>query len=169
MEDLVRIIRQKVRNINGMPVEEFNYYSSKNPPPAILRDLITNYEKLGFKKLDPAVYKSIRKRVNADGPSFSMDGTNYIAVLMEPRLLTAADLVGADLDIKDTFHNLDPERAMQTEQEKKKWETRKKEFGRKRKSVKIRMLESFVKEHVGIPGFKQEVKTARKLLKALSA
>lgn len=167
MEDLVRICRQKVRNITGTPAEEFYYYSSKNTPPSILRDLIDGYEKLGFKKLDISIYKAIRKRANVEYSAniFLFEKMYYIQVPTGKKHLAADDFVGADLDYRDNPHNFDPEKTLLTDLDNKKWEKRKQVFDNRPKHVKIRTLRSFIKQNAGNVVFKQEVKTARKLLK----
>jgi hypothetical protein len=167
MEDLVRICRQKVRNITGTPTEEFYYYSSKNVPPPILRDLISTYEKLGFKKLDIATYKAIRKRANVEYSSniFLFEEKYYIQVPTGKRHLASDDFVGADLDYRDNPHNFDPEKTLLTSLDSKKWEMRKQVFDNRPNHVKIRTLKSFIEQNAGNVVFKQEVKTARKLLK----
>jgi hypothetical protein len=167
MEDLVRICRQKVRNITGVPGEECFYYSSKNLPPVIHADLIKNYEKLGFRKLDVATYRSVKKRSNSEYSSriFQYNDIYYVAVPVGKRHLGAEDLIGADLDCRDNPHNFDPEKALLTSLDDKKWAKRKEKFDGSTKHVKVRTLKKFIQNNAGNVAFKQEVRTARKMLK----
>lgn len=170
MEDLVRVCRQKARNIKGLPTEEYFFYYGPNPPPAVLRDLIDNYERLGFKKLDTAVYKSIRKKVRVEeGPVFSLKGNYYVAVPIEQKTLSISDFSGAGLDPRDTIHHMNPEELFCAVESNNHWEMKHEEFNRKGRFYKTRILKQFIEENKKKPEFKEEVKAARKMLKTIGA
>lgn len=170
MEDLIRVCRQKARNIKGLPTEEHFFYFGPKRPPRYLRVLIENYEKLGFRKLDTAVYKSIRKRIKPDdGPVFKFNGNYYIAVPVEQKCLSLADFCGAGLDPYDSIHNMTPEQIFFAKQESVDWDKRKEEFDRKSKSSKAETIRKFIQKNKQNPIFKEEIKVARKMLRTIGA
>lgn len=166
MEDVVRVCRQKARNIKGLPTEEYFFYAGSVEPPMILRDLINDYEKLGYRKLDNAVYKSIRKKVKVDdSPVFRFGPNYYIAVPIEQKVLSLADFSGAGLDPYDSIHNMNPEQIFFTAEDNTFWEKKQNEFNRKSQTSKIILIKRFIEKNKKNPEFKEEVKAARKLLK----
>jgi len=168
MEDLVRICRQKVKNIKGFTADGFYYYYGPKAPPKRLFDLVRNYEKLGFRKLDSAVYKSIKKRAGVFDNSIFMVGDNYyIAVPIPKKSLTIDDLNGAGMNPRDTLHNMDPEAVYFTLEDDKMWEKRQEDFNGKPLNNKTNILKNFIQRHKGDNSFREEVKTARKLLREL--
>lgn len=166
MEDVVRVCRQKARNIKGLPTEEYFFYYGPNRPPRILRNLIENYEKYGFRKLDTAIYKSIKKKVKIDDSLiFTLNGNYYVAVPVEQKNLSLSDFSGADLDPYDNIHNMNPEQAFSIVEEHKIWEQRQKEFNDVDLSNKAFLIKRFIENNKKKPKFKEELKAARKLLK----
>ena len=111
MEDVVRVCRQKARNIKGMQVEDFLIFYGANKPPAIKRLLLEDHESLGFRKLDMGSFKSIKKRMQIKDQTipFQFAGNWYIAVPLPKRELTMLDFSGAGLDPYDNIHNKNPE------------------------------------------------------------
>jgi len=167
MEDVVRVCRQKARNIKGLPTEEFFFYVGTKKPPAILRDLIEKHEKLGYKKLDTAVFKSIRKKVRPDGPVFRFDGKYYVSVPVEQKSLSLSDFTGAGIDPYDSLHNMTPEEILFDVETADIWEKRQEEFHNKTPTRKAHVLKKFIKNNKNKPEYEEEVKTAKKLLKQL--
>jgi hypothetical protein len=166
MEDVVRICRQKARNIKGLPTEEYFFYYGPKKPPRILRDLIENYEKYGFRKLDTAVYKSIKKKIkNEDSLVFKVNGNYYIAVLVEKKCLSLSDFTGAGLDPYDSIHNMNPERSLSLAEDNAHWEKKQEEFNRKNKFSKTKIIKQFIEKNSDKPEYKEEIKTAKKILK----
>jgi len=170
MEDLVRICRQKARNIKGFPTEEFAFYHGVQEPPAILRELLSNNERHGYKKMDSATYKSIKKKAgNIDGPVFKFSDVYYVAVRSEQKTLTVADFSGADLDPYDNIHNMSPDQTLAIAQSIAYWEQKSEEFYSKNDSRKSIIVKNFINKNKKNPKFKQEVETARKLLERFGA
>lgn len=166
MEDLIRICRQKARNIKGLPTEEYFFYFGPKKPPKILRNLLENYEKYGYRKLETAVYKSIKKKVKTNNNSvFKFDGNYYVAVLVEQKSLSLADFSGADMDPYDSLHNMNPEQIFFTKQENLNWNQKQEEFNNKSEYSKTIIIKKFIEENKKNTNFKQEIKVARKLLK----
>lgn len=173
MEDVVRVCRQKARNIKGLPTEEYYYYQGQVKPPLILRNLVQNYEKIGYRKLDQAVYKSIRKRIIAkgvrieEGPVFRFNNYYFVAVLVDKKSLSLEDFSGADLDPYDNIHNMNPEEILLNIDEEDILNDLKDKFLRKNKACRSRMLKNFILENSSNVHYYDEVRAARKMLKSL--
>lgn len=167
--ELVRICRQKAKNIKGFPVEEFHIYHGKARPPKILRNLIKHHEEYGYRKLDLAVFKSIRKRAGVpnDSKAFQFAGTWYVLVPIEQRSLNLIDFSGADLDPYDNAHNHTPEQAYLASGEEKYWRIRKRRFNNLSTAEKARQLRSFVAKYEDKPSYADEIKAAKKWLTKL--
>lgn len=167
-EDVVRICRQKARNIKGLPTEEFFIFHGPNKPPKILRNLVENHEKYGFKKLDIAVFKSIKKKIKVDNPNcFKLNDTWYVAVPVEHKSLSLTDFSGAGMDPYDSIHNMTPERIFFAQEEDKEWADKREEFNAYSVKRRTRMVKSFIKKNKNKPIYKEELKAARELLKTL--
>lgn len=177
MEDVVRVCRQKARNIKGLPTEEFFFYYGPKRPPAFVRDLIDNHEKHGYRKLDTAVYKSIRKKLKGgDSPQYEngrkifwFGGNYYVAVPVEQKTLSLSDFSGAGIDPYDSIHNMSPEQIFFNAEDTKCWEKKQEEFDRIPKPFKAAMIKEFIEKNKENPKFKEELGAARKLLKSIGA
>lgn len=168
MGDLVRVCRQKARNIKGSPAEEYYYYHGPNKPPKILRDLIKNHEKYGFRKLDSAIYKSIKKKAGSVfGMSFVFNNEYYIAVPLDNKSLSLEDFDGADMNPYDSLHNMTPEAVYFTLEDDRVWEKKQKEFDSRSTTKKIHTIRNFINTNKNKPGYSEEIKAARKLLREL--
>lgn len=168
MEDVVRVCRQKVKNIKGIPYEECRYYYGPKKPPKNLRSLLKNYEKLGFRKLDSAVFKTIKKKAGLVHTSlFDFAGNYYIAVPIENRSLCLKDFSGADMDPRDSLHNMNPEDIYFNMEDAGVWKQRKEEFHSKTDNMKADVIRDFITKNKKNGKFTEEVKTARKLLRGL--
>lgn len=168
MEDVVRVCRQKARNIKGFPTEEFYIFYGPKKPPKIARHLIKGYEAYGYKKMDLAVFKSIRKKANLQGARAFKFGRNwYICVPIEQKQLTLEDFSGADMDPYDNIHNKDPETIYLGAQEDEYWHKKKRIYQRKTSKQKAQLLKNFIEENQEKPDFQEEIRTAKRLLKSL--
>lgn len=168
MEDLIRVCRQKARNIKGLPAEEYYFYYGQSEPPAFLRDLIGSHEQFGYKKLDTAVYKSIRKKVKVeDGPVFKFNGNYYIAVPTDQKHLQVTDLIGAGMDPYDSLHNMSPEQIFFAAEDRAVWERRQEEFDNRPVESKAEIVRTFIEKNKENALMKEELKAARKLLKSI--
>lgn len=166
MEDVVRVCRQKARNIKGLPTEEYFFYCGKVRPPIVIKDLVGHHEKYGYRKLDTAVYKSIRKKIRIDDSSvFKFDGNYYVAVPVEQKNLSVQDFVGAGLDPYDSIHNMSPEQIFFNSEDTKIWEKRQEAFKKTPKPFKAAIIKEFIQKNEDNPRFFAEVETAKRLLK----
>jgi len=168
MEELVRICRQKAKNIKGFSVDGFNYYCGSNLPPRPLKELIKNYERLGFRKLDAAVFKSIKRRAKVFDDSIFLMGNNYyIAVPIPKKSLTVEDFNGADMGPRDTLHNMSPEELYFTLEDKNIWDKRQQDFDNKPVRSKVWTLKRFIKNNKSNRSYRQEIRAAREILEGL--
>lgn len=168
MEDLVRVCRQKVRNIKGFPGGEYYVYVGTKKPPKVLSELMENHEKYGFKKLDIAVFKTIRKRAKAFGAGVFQFGNQwYVSLRYEHKNLSLADFSGAGMDPYDSLHNMSPERIYFDQQEEEFWQEKRVEFNSYQPTRRAKLLKSFVSKHKNKLQYKEEVKLAKKLLKEI--
>lgn len=168
MSDVVRVCRQKARNIKGIPFEECYFYCGVKEPPKNRRDLIKNYEKLGFKKLDVAIYKSVKKKAGSIfGSTFKFANHYYVSVPIKQKKLSLSDFTGAGLDPYDSLHNMTPEEMYSLSEDKRLWEKRENEFNEKPNEAKTSIIKNFIINNSKKTELKDEVRTARKLLKEL--
>jgi hypothetical protein len=169
MEDLVRVCRQKVRNIKGQASEEYIVFHGKEKPPKFPRKLIKGYEEFGYKKLDFATFKSIRKKanVNYDATIFEFGGTWYVALALDQKPLDIDDLVGSDFNPYENVHNRRPDQIYEeidSEQEIDKFYGF---FNKKSNYRKKVILRKFIAQNKKKEQYKEEIATARKLLRNL--
>jgi len=169
MEDLVRICRQKARNIKGLPIEEYAVFTGTKRPPKVIKDLIDNYEIFGYKKIDTSIFKSIRKKLNKkqEGPIYFINNSWYICVPLDKKSLELVDFSGAGLNPHDNIHNMTPEQVLFNTNEEKLWEDRKKSFKESTIEDKISVIQSFIEKNKNNIKFKDEIETAKKILKRL--
>ena len=167
MEDLVRVCRQKVRNIRGQPSEEYVVFSGKTKLPKHIRTLLTDHEELGYKKIDFAIFKSIRKRanVNYDATVFIFDNTYYVAIPLDRKDLELDDLVGSEYNPYQNEHYSQPDTIL----EEKEMGRLEKLFYKKSNYRKAATLRNFVAKNRGKCKYKEEVATAKRILKSLGA
>lgn len=166
MEDLVRVCRQKARNIKGMQTDEYLVFYGSSAVPDDLTDITTTYGDLGFKKLDISLFKSVKKKMrDQDGPIFKLNDVNYIVVPVDHRNLELVDLQGAGLDPYDALHNLNPEQVYLMVEGEAQYEIKRKSFFAEPKEDRIKKLEHFISLHEKNPRYTEEVETARKMLK----
>lgn len=168
MDDVVRICKQKAKNIKGLPYEEYNYYRGPKKPSKNLREFIKNYEKLGFKKIDYVAFKAARKKLGLINTLiFNLDKQYYLAVPIEKKNLSMDDFCGANLDPYDNTHNMTPEELYSLEEESTKWGNKIKEFNNKNNNIKTNIIRNFINKNKNNKNFVSEIKTARNMLKGI--
>jgi hypothetical protein len=168
MEDLVRICKQKAKNIKGMRVDEYIPFYGDQTPPIELYKLLKDSGAYGFKRLDNAQFRAIRKKVKAKhGEPFQWGGRWYVSVLLEQRPLAIADLVGAGLDPYESEHNLNPEEILLRKHEEIRIDKQIKMFKNGSKEEKAKTILAFVEKNADNPKYQEEVITARKMLRTL--
>lgn len=169
MEDLVRVCRQKAKNIKGFPVEEIQiFYGPRRPPRNLLR-LLENHRRYGFKKMDIGVFKTVKKKLKRrpKGPTFRFESVYYVVLPLENKNISEQDLSGAGMDLKDSIHNMDPEQILFHKQEEALWEERRVYFDNQPKAEKMDILVKFIEANQGKEGFEDELMAAKRALKTL--
>lgn len=169
MEDVVRVCRQKARNIKGMPVEEFYVYYGPKRPPKESWVLLEDHEKYGFRKLDMGSFKTIKRRqkIKSNDEPFKFAGNWYIAVTLEKRNLTLLDLSGAGYDPYDSIHNKNPEEIFFDKFNEEEFETKKANFEAQSDKRKENIVRNFIRKNKGNPKLREEIDLAKKFIKDL--
>lgn len=167
--EVVRISRQKIKNIKGFKANEYDVYYGTTYPPAILSDLVDHHEKFGYKRLDIAVYKTLRKKARAgNSASFEFKGVYYVTVPREHPILDISDFNGANMDPYDNVHNISPDRIYFDREQERDWAVKQEEFTSLESTQKASLLTQFIAEHDNKPTYRDELKAARKLLKEIT-
>jgi hypothetical protein len=169
MEDVVRVCRQKARNIKGLPVEEFYVFYGPKKPPKDLRELLEDHERFGYRKLDLGSFKSIKKKmkIKENYEPFKFAGYWYVAVPLEKRNLTLLDFSGAGLDPYDSIHNKNPEELLFDKLREEEFDEKKANFEAQSDKRKENIVRHFIRKNKGNPLFKEEISIAKKFLKDL--
>jgi hypothetical protein len=165
MEDLVRVCRQKVRNIKGQPSEEYVVFCGDEKPPKYPKKLLRGHEEFGYKKLDFSIFKSIRKKadVNHDATIFEFGGKWFVAIALEQRNLELEDIVSSGSNPYDNVHNMQPDELYQEKESERLYKLFNKRSGY-RKSVTLR---NFIAKNKNKRQYREEIATAKKLLRSL--
>jgi hypothetical protein len=168
MEEVVRVCRQKARNIRGVPTEEFQPFYGPKKPPQILKFVLDDHEKYGFRKMDISVFKSVRRRAGAYGQNvFRHDGVWYLCVPLEHRNLGLTDFAGAGMDPHDNIHNMNPEQILFRAEDTQFWERKKRKFKYKSKEERAQILMEFIDKNEENEMFAEEVKIAKRTLRRM--
>jgi hypothetical protein len=168
MEDLVRVCRQKARNIKGTQTEQAHFFCGKNTPPQDVKKLLDNYDQYGYRKIDLSSFRTARKKAKKlTKTKFQFNDKWYIAVPIEYKRLELIDFSGSGLDPYDNIHNMTPEQILFHKQEESFWEQKKQDFRNKPKVDRVKMVSQFVKNNATNPDFQEEIKIAERYLKRL--
>jgi hypothetical protein len=168
MGDLVRVCKQKVRNIKGKQSEEFLVFYGKNEPPKYLNGLIEEYKSHGYKKLDLAVFKSIRKKINVevDCTMFKSEDVWYIAIPLEQSNLDLEDIIGSDCNPYENRHNMGPDEILNSHQTVQNLDDFNDWFYNKSDYRKRVTLKKFIAKNKNKVQYKEEIAIAKRLLKS---
>lgn len=167
MDDLVRVCRQKSRNIKGQKPEEYVVFCGAGELPKNPASLIKDYSELGFKKVELSVFKSIRKKanVNHDATVFRFNNLLYVAFQLEQKELEIDDFTNSASNPYDNEHSLKPDDRYEEVQMEKSFL----EFLNKSEYRKKAILRNFVAKYKNKRQYREEVATARRLIKTLEA
>lgn len=168
MDDVVRICKQKAKNIKGLLYEEHTYYRGPKKPPKNMNSFVKNYEKFGFKKIDYTTFKSARKKVGLINTLiFSFNKNYYVAVPIKKKNLNLNDFCGANLDPYDNIHNMNPENLYLHSEENNNWKSKLEEFNNKNNNIKINIIRNFISKNKNNKNFTSEIKIAKSMLKGI--
>lgn len=166
-EDLVRICKQKVRNVDGVASEDFVAFSGKEPPRYPHR-LLKEFSQLGFRKLDPSVFRTIKKRARPNNPDFfQYNGLWFIVIRIEREKLTLDDLVASDISPLDPAHANDPETRFMACQEEDRFLSLKEKYESMSNEDKAKIIRDFLHKNENDNRFAPELRTAKRLLKGM--
>lgn len=168
MEDTVRICRQKVRNVRGVPMQAYHFFFGPEVPTGTNEEIIAGHEKYSLRKVDPAIFRAIKKKAKPFNPEqFFFNNSWYLAIPTNYRALEASDFLTADLDPRDAVHNKNPEELILMSESTKNWNREYKKFKKIPSEVKLDMIKSFIETNKGSNLFKNELKTAHRIVTRL--
>lgn len=167
MEDLVRICKQKLRNIKGQSSEEYLSFAGTGKLPRDITKLIKEHEEYGFKKVDLPTFKSIRKKANVKNNvmAFKFGESWYVSFPIPQRELEIEDLIVSEVNPYLNTHNRRPDQVL-NDNEVEKFTTI---FNNKTDNKKMLILKKFIAKNRNKSEYRKEVYTARKLLKTIGA
>jgi len=168
MNDIIRIFRQKAKNIKGLKVDEYIAFYGSNPPPEDIFKLLDDNQAYGFKILDGVAFKAIKKKTKTEiGETFQFAGSYYVSVPLEQRNLTLLDLVGAGLDPHENYHNMNPEKILQDREQEIRFDKKARVFQNSSNEEKAKTIFDFIEKNEGNPTFQEEIAIAKKFLRNL--
>lgn len=165
MEDLVRVCRQKVKNVKGQLYEEYAVFSGTNEPPEFPNMILKEPEQHGFKKIDYAGFKAVRKKAKVDGDAtiFQYNGVWYVALLLDQRNLDIDDIIGSTSNPYDNYHNMQPDTLL----EKKECTDLSASFHDQTRYNKKVTLRNFIAKNQNKRHYEEEIATAKRMLRSL--
>lgn len=169
LDDMVRVCKQKAKNIKGIVAEEFVVFKGNKKPPKDIEDLLDNHSKYGYSPLTTTAFKTIKKRMNKkqEGPVYLDDRTWYVCVPIRKKTLSLVDFSCNNYDPYDNLHNMTPEQVLE-KREGLDWDGKWLSFNVVSNDERVDILKTFIVKNQGNPVFKEELKTARKFLERLS-
>jgi hypothetical protein len=170
LEDLVRVCRQKAKNIKGISAEEFVVYRGNTMPPKDIEDLLENHDKYGYKPLGTSVFKTIRKRMKdrQEGPVYLDNDVWYVCVPIRKKSLALTDFTCNNFSPYDNIHNMTPEEIFEKEETESRIKDNQLKFKSFSNKEKARIVKLFVNENQKNSKLKEEVNLARKFLENLN-
>jgi hypothetical protein len=168
MEELVRICRQRIKNIRGVPMQEFHIFSGIEIPEVENDELIANHAKYGLKKVDSAIFRAIKKKAKPQNElSFVFNNTHYIAIPTNYKPLELIDFHHTVLDPREMSFNRNPEEVILMSESTKKWDRKLRKFKKTPSNQKIDMVRSFIENNKDNSVFEEELHIAKKMLARL--
>jgi hypothetical protein len=167
MEDLVRICKQKARNIKGASIENYVVFASMLPPQHDPLEIIAHYKSLGYKKINNYVYERIKRKAKNPNKVFEFEGKWYIIIPINNAGINEEAMVNSVLNPKENEHNLDPETLLFNKEQNKIFEEKKQKFEERSDEDKMMVFKEFVDKHSGDPLFRKEIRTAKKQIRFL--
>lgn len=168
MEDVVRVCRNKARNIKGLPSEEFYVYCGESDPPEDERELLRNHKKYKYRKVDINVFRSIkRKAKQKNNLPFKFNGLWYICVKLEQKILTLSDFKDVGLDPYDNMHNKNPEEIYLLRQREIQFEENKENFYGHSDQYQVKIIKSFIEKNENNSFYREEIDLAKKYVDKL--
>jgi hypothetical protein len=171
MEDVVRVCRQKVRCIKGTASDDYLYFCGTKKPPRNIKHFLENSSKHGYKKIDSGTFRSAKKHAKdlMDDDYFIINEKYYLRIPVETKNLDLEDFAGANLNPYDNIHNMTPEKFLDTMQENRSWNIKLERFNRSSVEKQVQSLKDFIERNNGLSVFKDEIRTAKQLIKDMGS
>ncbi len=146
LEDVVRVCRQKAKNIKGLIAEEFSVFKGTKRPPDDLEDLLHNHDEHGYSPVGTAIFKTIRKRMayKQEGPVYSDNGIWYVCVPLRKKKLELTDFVSNNVDPYTNKHNMTPEEILEMKESSHLEENEDPDLKSMSSNEKIRIVRNFI-------------------------
>lgn len=170
MEDMVRVCRQKAKNIKGFPAEEFLVFKGDRLPPVDHEDLLANPHDYGYKSIGIAAFKAVKKKFknNQIGPVFLDENEWYVCVPVRKKSLSIADFRCNNQNPYDNLHNMTPEEYLDNSEKESFFENKLSQFKNYTDTEKATVIKIFLDENSSNITFKEEVDIARSYLERLN-
>ena len=165
---MVRVCKQKAKNIKGIVAEEFVVFRGINKPPKDIEDLLEDHEKYGYSPLTTTAFKTIKKRMcnKQEGPIYLDNDIWYICVPVRKKKLSLVDFTCNNYDPYDNLHNMNPEEVLE-KSEGLDWDGKWMKFNSSSNQERTNMIHDFINKNKGNPTLKEELKTAKRFLEAI--
>jgi len=169
LDDMVRVCKQKAKNIKGIVAEDFVVFRGAKMPPKDIEDLLENYEKYGYSPMTSTAFKTIKKRMSnkQEGPVYLDKKVWYVCVPIRKKNLSLVDFTCNDYDPYTNLHNMNPEEIFE-KAECSDWDGKWLKFNMISNDERIEVLKNFVTQNEGNLKLKEELKTAKKFLGTLN-
>jgi len=169
LNDLVRVCKQKAKNIKGVVAEEFVVFRGTKRPPKDIEDLLENHDRYGYSPLTTTAFKTIKKRMHnkQEGPIYLDNKVWYVCVPIRKKNLNFTDFTCNNYNPYDNLHNMTPEEVFE-KAEGSDWDGKWLKFNAISNDERIDILKNFITKNQGNPTYKEELKTAKRFLESLS-
>jgi hypothetical protein len=173
MEDMVRICRQKARNIKGIQSDQFVVFVGDKLPPKDIEDLLSGHLKHGFHPVGLHVFSSLKKKMDRqEGPVYSFNNKWYVCVPIRKKTLTLTDFTCNQASPYDNTHTMNPEEVLEKTQEdiieSVQITVNQGRFNALSNEEKKRVIKMFVSENKKNKEFEKEITYAKTLLEKLN-
>lgn len=147
LEDVVRVCRQKAKNVKGLLAEEFSVFRGTKKPPSDIEDLFLNHKKYGYNPVGTSVFKTIKKRMvsKQDGPVYLHNNVWYVCVPLRKKKLELIDFACNNVDPYSNIHNMTPEEVLEMKESSSTYEEDDSDLKSMSSYDKKRIIKNFIK------------------------
>ena len=169
LDDMVRVCKQKAKNIKGVVAEEFVVFRGTKTPPKDIEDLLENHEKYDFSPMTTTAFKTVKKRMKnrQEGPVYLDGKTWYVCVPVRKKMLNLIDFTCNNYNPYDNLHNMTPEEVFE-KAEGSDWDGKWLRFNTISNDERVEIVKNFVVNNQGNPRLKEELKTAKRFLEQMN-
>jgi len=161
LQDLVRVCKQKAKNIKGLVAEEFLVFTGTKQPPLDIEDLLENHSAYDYHPLNSGVFKTVKKNFkNQEGPVYRYKKKWYVCVPIRKKALSTNDITNSDMDPSNNIWSLNPEQFL----DYKETNTEEWLFKKSSKKTKVKIVKEFFDKNWNNPELREEVKIAKEYL-----